>query len=201
MSESDGQQRMSLLVRNLSYQTSPEAVRNAFAVYGSVKDVYLPLDYHSRLPRGFGFVEFWHREDAERALEKMDGFELDGKAIEVAIAKKGRSAPQQMKQRDERGRRDVSPRGRRYEDDRRYSRMDSPPRRRYGSRERGGRDYRDRGWWGAYDRRDREREDGGHGYRGGGGGYRDDYRDSRRRSHAKPEPAQPFTTSISLLQW
>ncbi|OEH76977.1 ser arg-rich splicing protein [Cyclospora cayetanensis] len=96
MSESDGQQRMSLLVRNLSYQTSPEAVRNAFAVYGSVKDVYLPLDYHSRLPRGFGFVEFWHREDAERALEKMDGFELDGKAIEVAIAKKGRSAPQQM---------------------------------------------------------------------------------------------------------
>ena len=73
-----------------------QAVRSAFAVHGSVKDVYLPLDYHSRMPRGFGFVEFWHRADAERALEKMDGFELDGKAIEVAIAKKGRSAPQQM---------------------------------------------------------------------------------------------------------
>ncbi|KAL8442566.1 hypothetical protein Emag_006352 [Eimeria magna] len=96
MSESDGQQRMSLLVRNLSYQTSPEVVRSAFAAYGSVKDVYLPLDFHTRTPRGFGFVEFWHRADAERALERMDGFELDGKCIEVAIAKKGRSAPQQM---------------------------------------------------------------------------------------------------------
>nr|AET50759.1 hypothetical protein [Eimeria tenella] len=177
MSESDGQQRMSLLVRNLSYQTSPEAVRSAFAVHGSVKDVYLPLDYHSRMPRGFGFVEFWHREDAERALEKMDGFELDGKAIEVAIAKKGRSAPQQMKQRDERGRREGSPRGRRYEDERRYSRMDSPPRRgRYGSRER--RDYRDRGWWGAYERRDREDS---YAHRGS----RDEYRDSRRRGRSR----------------
>ncbi|KAL8272951.1 hypothetical protein Esti_003119 [Eimeria stiedai] len=149
MSESDGQQRMSLLVRNLSYQTSPEVVRSAFAAYGSVKDVYLPLDFHTRTPRGFGFVEFWHRADAERALERMDGFELDGKCIEVAIAKKGRSAPQQMKQRDERGRRDGSPRGRRYDDDRRYSRVDSPPRRgRYNSldrEERNGRDYRDRG--------------------------------------------------------
>lgn len=48
------------------------------------------------MPRGFGFVEFWHRADAERALEKMDGYELDGKCIEVAVAKKGRSAPQQM---------------------------------------------------------------------------------------------------------
>lgn len=98
--DSSSKTRVSLLVRNLSFSSSPEDVRTAFSAYGSVRDVYLPLDFHTRKPRGFGFVEFYDSKDAERCLDEMDGKELDGKLLEVTLAKKGRSEPDAMRRRE-----------------------------------------------------------------------------------------------------
>ncbi|KAF8820022.1 Rna recognition motif-containing protein [Cardiosporidium cionae] len=92
-----GQRRsMSLLVRNLKFQTSPDRVREVFEKFGSIRDVYLPLDFHNRRPRGFGFVEFYDERDAEAALREMDNYEVDGNRIEVTMAQRGRSEPDQM---------------------------------------------------------------------------------------------------------
>eukprot|EP00920_Eleutheroschizon_duboscqi_P021187 GHVT01049879.1.p1 GENE.GHVT01049879.1~~GHVT01049879.1.p1 ORF type:complete len:154 (-),score=20.12 GHVT01049879.1:420-881(-) len=88
--------KISLLIRNLSFFTSPQAVREAFEVHGPVRDVYLPLDFFTKKPRGFGFVEYQNEEDSYRALREMDGVVIDNKRIEVTVAKKGRSDPNAM---------------------------------------------------------------------------------------------------------
>lgn len=49
--------------------------------FGKIKDIYLPRDYYTGTPRGFGFVEFFDFRDAEDAQHKMDGRLLDGKAL------------------------------------------------------------------------------------------------------------------------
>ncbi|GIX63082.1 Ser/Arg-rich splicing factor, putative [Babesia caballi] len=106
----------SLLVRNLKYETSPEQLRSAFSKFGEIRDVYLPLDYYTRKPRGFGFVEFYSHSDADEAMREMFGYELDGNKIEVFVAKHGRSDPYQMRSRERRRRRS---RDRSYSRDRR----------------------------------------------------------------------------------
>lgn len=91
-----GGRTMSLLVRNLKYETTPEILREAFEKFGPIRDVYIPLEYYTKKPRGFGFVEFHDFRDANMALREMDGGELDGNKIEVFAAKRGRSDPYQM---------------------------------------------------------------------------------------------------------
>ncbi|VWU52176.1 serine/arginine-rich splicing factor 12 [Hepatocystis sp. ex Piliocolobus tephrosceles] len=94
------QQPMSLLIRNLAESTSPAMVREKFKKYGAIKDVYLPIDYYTKEPKGFGFVEFYNPSDAEQALKEMNGLELDGNKIDVFVAQRGRSNPKSMKYKD-----------------------------------------------------------------------------------------------------
>lgn len=92
---------LSLLVRNLRYTTSPDRVRRFFEQFGDVRDVYLPLDYYTKLPRGFGFVEFTRDEDAENALQALSRHAtLDGAEISVTVAQQGRKSPDSMRRRE-----------------------------------------------------------------------------------------------------
>lgn len=133
----------SLLVRNLKYETSPEKLRSAFSKFGEIRDVYLPLDYYTKKPRGFGFVEFFSHSDADEAMREMFGYELDGNKIEVFVAKHGRSDPYQMRSRERRRHRS---RDRSYSRDRRRRSISYDRRRRRSiSRSRGRYRSRDRG--------------------------------------------------------
>ncbi|EUD68158.1 hypothetical protein C922_01176 [Plasmodium inui San Antonio 1] len=96
-------QPMSLLIRKLKYDTSPSMVREKFKRFGAIKDVYLPIDYYTKEPRGFGFVEFYDPKDAEQALKEMNGSEIDGNRIEVFVAQKGRSDPRLMRYKEKGG--------------------------------------------------------------------------------------------------
>ncbi|GAB67032.1 Ser/Arg-rich splicing factor [Plasmodium cynomolgi strain B] len=96
-------QPMSLLIRKLKYDTSPSMVREKFKKFGAIKDVYLPIDYYTKEPRGFGFVEFYDPKDAEQALKEMNGSEIDGNRIEVFVAQKGRSDPRLMRYKEKGG--------------------------------------------------------------------------------------------------
>ncbi|KAL7066778.1 RNA recognition motif family protein [Cryptosporidium serpentis] len=87
----------SLLVRNLRFETSPSRVRRHFERYGTVRDVYLPLDYYTRRPRGFGFVEYMDPRDAEDAVNNLDGSVLDGSTIRVVVAHDRRKSPETMR--------------------------------------------------------------------------------------------------------
>ncbi|EER12720.1 FUS-interacting serine-arginine-rich protein, putative [Perkinsus marinus ATCC 50983] len=76
-------------------------LREAFEKYGEIRDVYIPLDYYSRRPRGFGFVEFSDPRDADEAKAAMDGKRIGGNAIEVEIAKERRKSPKTMRRMDD----------------------------------------------------------------------------------------------------
>ena len=68
----------SILVRNLRYETETEEVRRFFEKIGDLRDVYLPQDYKTGKPRGFGFIEFYDERDADEAMKELDGADLDG---------------------------------------------------------------------------------------------------------------------------
>ncbi|GLT39442.1 hypothetical protein SLA2020_136310 [Shorea laevis] len=93
----------SLLVRNLRHDCRPEDIRRPFERYGPIKDIYLPKDYHTREPRGFGFVQYVDPQDATEAKYGMDGQVLLGRELTVVFAEENRKKPTEMRQR-ERGR-------------------------------------------------------------------------------------------------
>ncbi|EAW89442.1 splicing factor, arginine/serine-rich 2, isoform CRA_c [Homo sapiens] len=63
----------SLKVDNLTYRTSPDTLRRVFEKYGRVGDVYIPRDRYTKESRGFAFVRFHDKRDAEDAMDAMDG--------------------------------------------------------------------------------------------------------------------------------
>jgi len=77
-----------LYVGNLSWDTNEEAVRAAFEEGGrTVTDVHLVADRDTGRPRGFGFVEMGTDQEAQQAIEALDGVELDGRNLTVNEAK------------------------------------------------------------------------------------------------------------------
>ncbi|XP_010542460.1 PREDICTED: serine/arginine-rich SC35-like splicing factor SCL33 isoform X2 [Tarenaya hassleriana] len=126
----------SLLVRNLRHDCRPEDLRRSFEQFGPLKDIYLPRDYYSGEPRGFGFVQFVDPADAAEAKHHMDGYLLLGRELTVVFAEENRKKPTEMRARDRGGRfrdrRRSPPRSPRY--------SHSPPPRRGRSRSRS-RDY------------------------------------------------------------
>eukprot|EP00245_Coleochaete_scutata_P014973 TRINITY_DN649_c0_g1_i1.p1 TRINITY_DN649_c0_g1~~TRINITY_DN649_c0_g1_i1.p1 ORF type:complete len:232 (-),score=15.19 TRINITY_DN649_c0_g1_i1:614-1309(-) len=101
----NGEPRTSLLVRNLPRDSSlrPDDLRAPFERYGPIKDIYLPKDYHTGEPRGFGFVQFVDPEDAQEAAYYLDGKVIGGRQVTVVFAEESRKKPQDMRTR-ERGR-------------------------------------------------------------------------------------------------
>src|SRR2546423_12139622 len=75
-----------VFVGNLDFNTTKTEVQNLFAEIGEIRDVYLPMDRESGRPRGFAFVEFTSDEDAAKAIEKFNGYELGGRALRVNAA-------------------------------------------------------------------------------------------------------------------
>ncbi|XP_065338474.1 serine/arginine-rich splicing factor 2 [Cloeon dipterum] len=95
---------VSLKVDNLTYRTTPEDLRRVFEKYGEVGDIYIPRDRFSRESRGFAFVRFYDKRDAEDALDAMDGRILDGRELRVQMARYGRpSSPYRRHGRSRRG--------------------------------------------------------------------------------------------------
>lgn len=81
---------VSLKVDNLTYRTTPDDLRRVFERCGEVGDIYIPRDRHTRESRGFAFVRFYDKRDAQDALDAMDGRMLDGRELRVQMARYGR---------------------------------------------------------------------------------------------------------------
>lgn len=90
----------SVLVKNLNYKTEATHLRSHFEKFGSLKDVYIPTDFYTRQPKGFGFVEFYESKDASKAVQDMDGANVDGNNLIVCIAQNRRRSPNAMRQRE-----------------------------------------------------------------------------------------------------
>ena len=72
-----------LFVGGLSWDTTDEGLRQAFASYGEITEAKVITDRDTGRSRGFGFVTFAQDDDAKTAISKVDGTSLDGKTIKV----------------------------------------------------------------------------------------------------------------------
>ncbi|KAL9251815.1 Serine/arginine-rich SC35-like splicing factor SCL30A-like protein [Drosera capensis] len=105
----------SLLVRNLRLDCrrpvvfkiliAPDDLRRPFGQFGKLKDIYLPRDYYSGQPRGFGFVQYVDPSDAAEAKYQMNGQLFQGRELTVVFAEENRKKPGDMRARDRGSRR------------------------------------------------------------------------------------------------
>ena len=72
-----------LFVGGLSWDTTDEDLRKAFASHGEITEAKVITERDSGRSRGFGFVTFAQDEDAKTAVSKMHGTSLDGRTITV----------------------------------------------------------------------------------------------------------------------
>ena len=86
---SDSKHHMSnkLFVGNLSFSTTENDLNDAFAAFGTVTETNLMMDRMTGRPRGFGFVTMGSADEAQKAIDGMNGKDMDGRALTVNVAK------------------------------------------------------------------------------------------------------------------
>jgi len=78
---------MNIYVGNLLFDVTEDELKEAFSPFGEVTEVRLIMDKFSGKSKGFGFVEMPSKEEAEKAIEEMNGKEMKGRAMTVNVAK------------------------------------------------------------------------------------------------------------------
>jgi cold-inducible RNA-binding protein len=72
---------------NLSYQMSDDKLKELFQPHGEVSSVKIIRYPDSGKSKGFGFVEMTNDDEAENAIQKLNGTEVDGRNIRVNVAR------------------------------------------------------------------------------------------------------------------
>ena len=78
---------MNIYVSNLSFNVTDEDLNEYFAEYGEVISAKVILDKFTQKSRGFAFVEMSDEEAAKKAIQELDGASVDGRTINVSVAK------------------------------------------------------------------------------------------------------------------
>ncbi|MDH3892054.1 MAG: RNA-binding protein [candidate division Zixibacteria bacterium] len=78
---------MNIYIGNMSFDTTEDQLREAFAGYGEVSTVNIIKDKYSGEPRGFAFVEMNGKEEAMAAITGLNGQDMNGRALNVNEAK------------------------------------------------------------------------------------------------------------------
>jgi cold-inducible RNA-binding protein len=76
-----------LFVGNLDFKVTENELHDAFAACGTIVEANLVMDRATGRPRGFGFVTMSSPEEAQKAIEAMNGKELGGRALTVNVAR------------------------------------------------------------------------------------------------------------------
>jgi len=76
-----------LYVGGLSYDTTEATLKETFAAAGTVESATIIMDKMTNRSKGFGFVEMSTEEEAKKAIETINGTELDGRTLTVNEAK------------------------------------------------------------------------------------------------------------------
>lgn len=82
-------QKDKLFIANINYSTSMEKILEIFSKYGNIVDSYKPNG------KGFAFLRFEDEDAAAKALEEMNGQELDGRELTITFAHERRKTPRE----------------------------------------------------------------------------------------------------------
>jgi len=91
----------SLYVRPIDETMRPDEVKAHFAQHGHIRDVHIPIDFNTRKPRGFAYIEFQNLNEAQAACDQINKTEFHGKLLYVDFAAGDRKTPGQMKTQKE----------------------------------------------------------------------------------------------------
>jgi RNA recognition motif-containing protein len=76
-----------LFIGSLSYNVTDQSLSDAFAQAGTVVSAKVIMDRMTGRSKGFGFVEMSSPEEAQKAIEMVNGKEIDGRAVVVNEAR------------------------------------------------------------------------------------------------------------------
>lgn len=92
-----------LFVGGLSYDTTEDTLKETFAKFGAIESAVIIIDKMSGRSKGFGFVEYATDEEAQKAMEALNGTELDGKKLTVNEARPLEERPRRSFDHNDRG--------------------------------------------------------------------------------------------------
>ena len=78
---------MNIYVGNLGFDVGENDLREAFEAFGQITEVRLIMDKFSGKSKGFGFIEMPSKEEAEKAIEEMNGKEFMDRVLNVNEAR------------------------------------------------------------------------------------------------------------------
>jgi len=78
---------MNMYVSNLGFHTTEDDLRKLFEAFGQVSSAKIIMDHETGKSRGFGFVEMPSSTEGSQAMEKLNGKELEGRAMAVSLAR------------------------------------------------------------------------------------------------------------------
>ncbi len=76
-----------LYVGNLPFSATEDSLKQVFAQFGTVESVNVITDRYTGQSKGFGFIELANKSEADAAIDKMNGSEMDGRTLKVSEAK------------------------------------------------------------------------------------------------------------------
>ncbi len=82
-----------LFVGNLSFNITENQLQDMFAQHGTVVEANLMMDRETGRARGFGFVTMGSAEEAQKAISALNGTSVDGRAINVNVARPREDRP------------------------------------------------------------------------------------------------------------
>jgi len=82
-----------LFVGNLSFNTTENELQDAFAACGTVSEVNLITDRMSGRSKGFAFVTMGTPEEAQNAINSLNGKDVNGRAMNVSEARPREERP------------------------------------------------------------------------------------------------------------
>jgi RNA recognition motif-containing protein len=78
---------MNIYVSNISFHTNEDDLKNLFSKFGAVTSAKIIMDRETNESRGFGFVEMQSAEEGNKAIEGLQGKEIEGRALSVSVAR------------------------------------------------------------------------------------------------------------------
>lgn len=85
--------QQNLFIGSLAYATNDDSLKAFFEQIGEVASARVITDRDSGRSKGFGFVEYTNDADNQKAVDQLDGKELDGRTISVGLARPKEDRP------------------------------------------------------------------------------------------------------------
>jgi nucleolar protein 4 len=75
-----------IIIRNIPFDIKENHLKKEFLKFGQIANISVPLKNETNLNRGFAFIEFENKEDAEKAVKTLNGNKYKGRHVEVEFS-------------------------------------------------------------------------------------------------------------------